>query len=674
MPLALRLQTSDAFLGTQEGIHSIILPDLFSSGGSLNVWMDKFAQVRRIQGYARANSSAVTTNTGGSAALTRALRPYRKTNGATFTRQLIGVFDDGVDEFELWYSTDEGATWTFSVDLGSGSVGSIPCFAQFGEDLFFTNGVVAPRVWSGTSWATAGSTQLAAPTAVSAGTGRLTGTKQWKIVPVKSDGDRKVASAASSPLSVEAERVTLTWVADADTDVVGYEIYATSGTGKVFYFEDYVDGRTTVTHESNLEDVTLVENRVLEEHGDAPPSGAYFAVAHGQRMWYLRTNTLPRTAWWSDPGDPDGVWDDNNLPLSDEDSQGDVITGAFGNFEGMLVVFQNLGVWTISGTGQIIGDIPDWKRTRTNAQAGASSHRAIVRVPAGAKYTDQEGKKQITTTVTLAYLTPLNDIRLFDGDNDIIISHPMSDTLSEIDYNSRTKAHALHDSKRNEIAWFIPTGGGGECDKAVVWNYRWGVWYEREWPFASACQFDTSSEATKHLAGSASTTIGGRVYTLWSGNTADGTAYDAYWMTKTIYGQDDNGRPVVSYKKRFRWVDLLFETNADVRIEVAWFPGGAPDNSDATDAIIVSPSTEALVTADGSTIITADGSSIVVSEATTQVKVGIKTSGQYLHDYGMRLRIGDGAGNTGSWAVQAYVLAYQILPGLARRQFTQPAV
>ena len=673
MPIPLRLQTSDAFLGTQEGIHSIILPDIYSSGGSINVWMDKFAQVRRILGYDRANTSPVTTDTGASATLVRALRPYRKTTSGVFTRQVLGCFDDGTDEFELHYSTNEGVTWTFIADLGSGSVDSVPCFSQFGDTLFFTNGVVAPRTWDGTTWATAGSTQLAAPTAVSAGTGRLTGTKQWKIVPVKTDGTRKIASVASTVLSVESERVTVTWLADADATVAGYEVYATSGTGKVFYFEDYVDGIATVTYESNLDDGTLVENRVLEEHGDAPPT-AYLCVVHKQRMWYLRTDAAPRDVYPSDPGDPDSVWEDNGFTLSDEDTQGDVITGALGNFENMLVVFLNTAVFKITGSGQIIGDIPDWSRTKSNAQAGSVNHRVIIKVPAGAKYTDQEGKKQQTATVTLAYLTPLLDIRLFDGDNDIIISHPMKTTLSELDYGSRLKCHALHDSERNEVAWFVPTGGGGECDKAVVWNYQWGVWYEREWALASACQVDSTSEAFVHLGGSASRTIGGRVYTLWSGNDFDATAFDAHWMTKTIYGQDDNGRPVISHRKRYRWLDLLFETNADVQIEIGWFPGGAPDNAAATDSITVAPSTESVLSFEGNTVLTSQAATIQAAEATTQVKVGLKTNGQYLYDYGMRLRIGDGAGNSGSWAVQAYTLAYQILPGLARRRFTEAAV
>lgn len=673
MPLPLRLQTSDAFLGTQEGIHSVILPDLFSSGGSINVWMDKYAQVRRILGYAKANTTAVTTNTGGSATLVRSLVPYRYLSGSTFIRQLLGGFDDGTNEFEFWYSTNEGVNWTFIDDLGAGSVGSIPVTAQFGDTLFMCNGIVTPKTWDGTTWATAGSTQLAAPTCVSAGTGRLTGNYRWKVVPIKTDGTRKVGSVTSAVLSLESESATLGWVADTDVTVAGYELYRTSGTGRIFYFEDYVDGIATITYTSNADDPTILENRVLEEHGDAPPT-SYICVPHKQRMWYFRTSTYPRRGYWSDPGDPDSVWSDNFLDLSDEASQGDFVTGAVGNFENQVVVFQNLGIWTVSGTGLVIGDLPDWSRTRTNAQAGAVAHKAIVRIPAGAKYADQKGQVQTTSTVTLAYLTPLNDIRLFDGDNDLPISYPVSTTLATVDYSARHKIHALLDTERSEVSWFIPTEGGGECDTAVVWNYRWGLWYVREWPFASACQLDSSTEAYTHIAGSASLSIGGYAYTMWSTNSFDGASFTAYWMTKTIYGLDDNGRPVISFRKRFRWLDLLFETNANVLVEVGWLPGGAPDNADPIDSIIVTPETQAMFSSSGSAILSADSSAIVLAEATTQIKMGLKTEGQYLYDYGMRLRIGDAAGNSASWALQAYVLAYQVLPGLGRRSFADSAV
>src|SRR3990167_9049863 len=578
MSIPLRIQLIDAFSGSQQGIHSIIMPDIFSSGGSINVYMDRYARVRRILGFS-AQGAAVTTNTGGSATRIRNLFPYRDTTGAgAFVRQLIGTFDDATDEYELWYSTDEGVSWTFISDFGAGSINSSTDFAQFGDQLYLTNGVVAPRVWNGTALSTAGSTQLAAPTTAANGTGVLFGSYRVKIVPRKDDGTRNAGSVASISLSLEGEAMDVTWVADADTDVVGYEEYRTTGTGDVFYFSNYIDGRLTVTVTDNNEDLLILENRTLEEHGDAPPT-TYLCVAHKQRMWWLRSDANPQRGTFSDAGDPDSVWEENYVEFQDAETQGDVITGAIGNFEGMLVVTEERSIWTVSGTGSIIGNVVDFNRTKTNAQTGAVSQRAIVRVPAGARYIDQTGKVQTTATVALAYMTPLQDIRIFDGDNDIIISHPLSELFATMNYAHRQKTHTLHDTHRNEIVWIFAADSATEPSTAAVWNYRWGVWYERAWTFSAAVELETSTEAAVHIGGSSSLTAGGIAYELWDTNTFNGTAFTAQWMTKTLYGVNDSGQAAPAYQKRFRWADILFVTDQTVDILVEWLNGDAPNNT-----------------------------------------------------------------------------------------------
>ena len=666
MSLPLRLQLIDAFMGAGSGIHSIILPDIFSSGGSKNVYMDKYARVKRILGYS-AQGAAVTTNTGGSATRIRNLFPFRKTAGGSFTRQLIGAFDDATDEFEIWYSTDEGVTWTFIQDFGAGSVGSICDFAQFGDTLFICNGVVAVRQWSGSAISNAGATQLAAPSSASSGTGVLAGSFKWKIVPRKSDASRKPGSVASTALSLQDKASLLGWVADADTDVVGYEIYRTTGTGDVFYYVDYVDGRTTVAYTDNIEDLTILENRTLEEHGDAPPV-SYYAVAHKQRMWYLRTDAYPQRAYYSDAGDPDSVWTENFIEYQDAETQGDLIVGAIGNFEGMLVIFEERSIWTTSGTGQIIGNTVDFNRTKTNAQTGAVSKRAIVRVPAGARYIDQTGKVQTTATVAIAYMTPLKDIRLFDGDNDLVISHAMSVLAATLNYEQRRKTHTLHDTSRSEIAWIFAADSNAEPSTAIVWNYRWGVMYQREWTFSSAAELETSTKASVLVGGSSSLTAGGITYELWDGNTFAGTAFRAQWTSKTLYGTNDAGQAAPAYQKRFRWADLLFTTDFNVEINVEWLNGDAPDNADSVGSVTITPDSDTLISADGDTILTANGDSINVALETSQMRARFADSdGRYLHDSGIRLRIGDIA-STGSWGMEAMTLAYQMLPGLSRRR------
>ena len=667
MPIPLQVQLFDAFLGSQQGIHSIILPDVFSSGGSQNLWIDKYGRAKKVSGFTKQNSTAVTTDTGASATLCRALFPFRSNASAAFTRRLIGMFDDGVNEAEIWSSTDTGATWTFVQDLGAGSIGSIPDFAQLGNVLIFTNGVVAPRSYDGTTWATAGSTQLGAPTPSAGSSGNLRGHYNWKLVPFKSDGTRKIGSVTSAQLLVEDKQVALSWTADADTDVVGYELYRTTGVGAIYYFVEYIDGRTTVAFTDNKEDDLILENRVMEEHGDAPPSGAYKVEAHKQRMWYFRTDANTQTGWWSDPGDPDSVYTENNLTFSDATSMGDVIVGAEGDYEGKLVVFQERSVWSISGTGDIIGDIPDWSRVRTNAGTGTVSGRAVVRIPAGSKFVDQNGAIRVTDVVSLAYFTPLGDIRLFDGDNDLVISHPLKDICAGFNYAQRHKIVAVNDPEHAEAVWIFPYGSAGEPDRCVVWNYRWGVWYERDWDFSCLAQLESSSDASVLLGGSNATATGGHAFLLWNGNSNNGTAIDAQWMTKTLYGVNDQSLPALSNTKRWRWADFMFETEQTVTLTVEWLQGNSPDNAAAISSTSIAPAAADILTADGDFIASAGGDTLVVSEASAQVRALLKTSGgDYLHDEGIRLRVGDNASN-GSWSLEAFALGYQILPGLKRR-------
>ena len=665
MPIPLSVQLFDSFKGTQEGIHSVILPDIFSTGGSKNLFMDKYARAKKISGYTKQNSSAVTTDTGGSATLVRALVPYRSTGGGSTTRQLMGMFDDGTDEYELHYSTDNGATWTFIYDFGSTPVGIVPDFAQFGDTLYVTTGKVAPQKWDGSTLSAAGRTQSPTITSAVGDVGILSGVFKWKLVSMIG-GARQAGSAPSTALALQDDKADLSWTADANTNVTGYELYRTTGTGDVYYFVDYIDLRATTSYTDNTSDLSILENRVLAETGDPPPT-CYYCEPHKQRMWWGRTDTNPTRAYWSDSGLPEDVLSTNFLDFSDSETIGDVLTGMLGNFEGKLVVFTERAIWTVSGTGQVIGNIVDWTRIRTNAQVGSVSHKTAIKIPAGAKYFDQEGKLQATNVVTIVYLTPLNDIRLFDGDNDVIVSNAVKETLSTLNYSQRAKCFAITDGARGEISWIYPDANSGEPDKAVVWNYRWGVWYTREWGFSSGVELEASNDASLLVAGSNSLTTGGITYLLWSGDSFDGSPIETIWMTKALYGTNENAQPAITHQKRYRWIDLLFETEGPVTLTIEWLAGTAPDNGGSSGSTTASPAGQTVVSADGSTVLTADGSSITVTQSSisTFIKL-LDDSGKFYHDTGIRLRISDNASN-GSWSVEAFNLAYQLLPGLQRR-------
>jgi hypothetical protein len=668
MAVPLQVQLFDAFLGTQEGIHSIILPDLFSSGGSSNVYIDKFGRVAQINGYTKQNQTAFTTNGGNSATMVRGIIPYRKTSGGTTTRKTVLILDDGTNEWEIWVSSDQGATATFLEDEGSTVIGLIPDAAQFSDNLFITTGKTVPRKYDGTTIGASGATQSPTITATeSATSGNLTGFFRYKLVSTFSDGSRKAGSVASTGVLCSGKQMTLAWTQDADASVQGYEIYRTTGTGVVYYYLTSIDGRAVVAYTDNTSDTTILENRILEEHGDAPPS-VYYCEPHKQRMWWLRTDTNPTRGYWSDAGSPESVYAENFLDFSDSETVGDTITGALGNYEGLLVVFTERALWTVSGTGAIIGDITDWTKTRTNAQIGSVSHRSATRVPAGSKYTDQQGQLQTTAKSAIVYFTPLGDIRLFDGDNDLIISHPVRDTIAGFNYSQRAKIHALHDSANDQIIWFIPTGSSGEPDTAISWNYRYGVWYTwATMPFGASAEIETTDDAALLLVGEANTSKGGYVYKFLDGNSFDGSNIVARWMTKTLYGTNEQGQPALSNTKRWRWLDLLFRINQNVSLTVEWLAGTTPDTGAALGSVVVAPQASLLTTADGSIVTTADGSQIMLAASSAQTKAILHdTAGGYLHDTGIRLRIGTNSTN-GTWALEGLAFAYQILPGLGRR-------
>ena len=680
MPYPIQTQTFSVFMGTQEGIHSVALPAIYSSSGSRNLWIDKLGRAKKILGYSKQNNSAVTTNTGSAATRLRALRAYRQT-GASFTRQLLGVFEAASSEYELWYSTNDGESWTFIVDLGSGSIGSIPDFAQVDNTLFFANGVVAPRAWNGSSLSTAGpSAKSPTPTAaVNTAAGQLNGTYTYKLVSIEAAGTRHAGSVTSNSLQYANEQCNLSWTADSDSDVTGYELYRTTGTGVNFYFVTYIDVRTTTSYTDNASDLDILEHRTLEEHGDAPPTGSYFCEPHKQRLWWGRTDTNPRRVFWSDPGLPDQVGANNYLDFTDQTSVGDVLTGLVGDFEGMLVVFNERSIWTVTGSGQIVSDIMDWTRTKSNAVTGCVSHRSVVRVPAGAVYTDASGNQVSTNRVMLAYVSPLGDIRLFDGNNDVVISTLVKDTMKTMLYAQRTKIHSVHDIENSHVIFYFPgptpSGEQAECNHAVVWNYRWGVWYVwPDMPMAASTTVETSSDTQIVLTGEAQTAKGGFCYEFFDGDSFDGSNIPARWITKVIYGTDNSWnvrspQQMMAYVKRYRWLDVIAEADSDVTLTIEWMSGNASDDSVSRGAASKSlaPIGLQLITDDGNGIDTDDGSNITLPFDSVQQIISLEgTNGDFIQDVGCRIRISDDAQN-GSWSIEGMTLGYQVLPGATRR-------
>lgn len=685
MSQPLQTQLYNALLGVQQGVGRLLLPDIHSSGGSYNVWADKIGRLRRAFGFERTHSEALippSSIPSPTAPTTAVLGMYFYSSVATgvpngYTYRFIVVVTRTVDVggTAIWSSADEGVTWSLLFDEYVGSATyPIVDFAQVGNTLYIATGgntTSSNFTFDGSSGtavlAAVTATQSPTPSASSTGTGVLNGTYQWKLVSINATtGARKAASVASSVLTLTDTQAALTWTADADTAQGGYELYRTTGTGKVFYFVTYIDGRTTAAYTDNTPDTDVFQNRVMEEHGDIPP-GYPFVEAHKGRLWWLGATR----GYWSDAGLPTSVYAENFLNFTDADMMGDYITGGVGGFNDSLAVFTQQTVYMVSGTGAFVGRIADWTRRRSSVRTGSVSHRSAVKVPVGARYLDAEGTTQVTTSPMLAYWTPLMDIRLFDGQSDTIISLPVRDELAQANYASRHWIHAAHDVPNAQIIWFYPGTGKTYPSQAVIWNYQWGIWTTlTHTPFTASVRADTSTAAF-------------RIYTALTGDVArdafvcrffesdlttnDGAPFTAQWTTKPLFGSDENGFPLVSLTKRWRWADTHVTLDSDTVLSVSWFDGNDGPDGSPIDTATVSAPFNALMSADGEPLVSAAGDPIGTTSASVSTKSRLAdTGGNYLHSPAVRLVVADD-GSGADWALDGITLAYQVLPGQKRR-------
>lgn len=649
MPRPLQVLRILGIAGDHEGIGIVSLPNVYSSEDSVNIRFDKLGQIRKIAGYT-AQNSAVTTDTGGSATACTGLAQYKSMSGGATTRHVVGYFDDGTNEAEIHVSTDDAATFSFAKQIST-TAGLIPDFAQYGNDLFMTFGEGNVQVYDGSTVSDAGGTQSPTPTLTESATvGLPSGNYQCKIVSMVGN-TRQIGSAASSTVQLDSKQGSVSWTADSNGSVTGYELYFTTGTGNVFYFAGYVDGRTTVSFDYALSDAELLQNRRLEEHGDAPPSAAYFCEAHKQAIWFGRTDEFPRRLWHSDPGDADSVGSFSYLDLSDETNGTDQLQGMTGNYNRTLIGWLEYGVYRVTGSGVVANNLADWRIERTNASAGTVSHRSVVRVPAGATYVDENGAPQRTTGVTLAYFSPYMKVHLFNGENDVVISAPKTDFLASVQYQYRHLVWAELDQENQEITWYVPHGSSQTtCNKGIRWNYRFGTWTEIDTaPFAHGCVLEKTNDAQTLLVGEATTATGGLVYENKTGTDYNGTGNDisADFWTKPLVGVDpQTGEPAPELTKLWRWViPVMVAQSSSQDLTIRWYADYA--NSGATAA--------GTATLDMS-----------LSNAThKQAKALLKntSTGHYVHSESLRLRLGDSADDA-AWGIAAILVGYKTKPGI----------
>lgn len=668
--LPLRKLPIHAFEGDAESSESLTLVQAHSTGGSKNVWLDTYGAVGSIAGYTRQNQAAVTAGVGPLALVGLYNYSLYQLVGGVLrnTQQIIGVFHGTYDyggglpitPYQRIYKSDDGGvTWTV-ISTGPYASGytdivlDVPHFAQIGDALIITGPTRTPLRWDGTTMTAVTTTQtITAPTVVAAGGGGKLGNYRFRVVPRLTDGTRMAPFPTTAVITLVNQSAAVTWTAYVNPLLKSYEVYSTTGTESVFFFEGDVDA-TTLTFTCALTDLQLAFNRVLQEHGDAPPYAA-LSMLHKDRMWYgqiFSANgdpTYPRKWFYSDPGRPDSVYQDvAYFDFSDGQSLGDQSTGGTGDFNNMAVFWLEQSIWTVSGTGRYIGPVIDYDKKRTKARVGTVTSRSVLRIPAGAKFKNEKSELQVLETGMLAYFTPTLDIRLFDGDNDIIISFPVNTTLKRTTYSARRQVVAVLDDSRSEATWIFPADGSTTNTLAVTWNFRHGVWYHREWRFGAALAYATRDNATVLIAGEADNTIGGLCYLLWNGRSFDGESFVSQWMSKTLYGlaragEMEQSGELFTNTKRFRWLECLFGLTGPVDIEVAWLPYEAADDDDPVAFTIIHPGGPIAVASVFDTPLVSSGGSAITAWRTRGGAIArallMDANGQYYHDRGLRLRI-----------------------------------
>lgn len=695
--LPLRFVPIGQLLGDHEGLETLSIPSVLSPGGSKDIWIDKEARLTSILGYSKQNAAAVTTNADAQPTKLRAIYHYIKPGPAAVdstglpaptigVRQEIGIFDSGLSgsKMEWRHSVDLGVTWIFDAQFtGADYADHIPSFTQMGSILLAAFGSGPIKVWDGVTLTSATSVQIQAPNIVAAGTGTLLGNYRWKVVPRRADGTRTAGSFWSNRVTLTNNKATVTWDADASASL--YEVYRTTGTGEVAFFSGSVPAGV-LSYTDDVPDLRIIGNRMLQEYGDSPPNGARAIFTHKERVFYLNVPGAPRRGYYSDPGLYASVnfgssffdfTDTNDADFVDE------AVGGYGNYKGMGVVFCEHSIWTINGTGVPSGVLIDFARRRSNAQTGAVSDRVVVRVPQSAHYFEHDGSLVELSESVLAYITPLGELRAFNGSDDKVISHAKADTFRRLNYAARGKSFAFADTRHSELIFVFPADESDEPNVAVAWNYVYGTMVTREWPFAHATEIESSESASLILAGEARSATGGFCYKLWNGFTSpDGASVNAQIMTKSLYGvggilRNDgmSNLQLLQYAKRWRWVELLLKSDdATMQFLVEWWPGEAK----ATDPpygshTLTWPVTSQLRDADGNLLEDAGGNPLVAvttTEAPLRVRLhktstDILVKKRYLHSRGIRVRVSSSS-TTGSWSLCGMLFAYQLLGGLKR--------
>lgn len=546
--------------GTSEDQNILALPPMFSDEGSENVRLVKTGQITVLDGWEQVNATPLVS-TGGQALRMLGLFQYKKTDGS-FTSWVV-VGEDIFDETEVWHSTDDGATWTRLVNFPISTANTVVDMAQLGDDLqiVWQDASIVPQTYDGATVLPTGQTQPPALTvAETSVVGVLQGIYQYKQADIDDEGIVGPASPASPAQSIDDLRNLVSSIQVPTPPSTATRIFRTTGDGGVFYVVvDLTDGETE--YEDNLDDRTLLSRQAeIINAGDPPPIETRFVEDHRARQFYADETTI----YPSDLNLGQSVPLSNSFQVGEGQQGGDPIVGMSGDYRGELIIWKEHSVYRLSGSGR-----QTWNLIRTSASEGTPTHRSAVLVPAGAKYTDDQGMTS-TITPSYAYFSSDNKLRLFDGDSDVVISDSIQDAVAASYYDFRRAVVGVHVPSYDWVVWWLPTGFGSEF-ATVAWDYGHGVMHANAAPalpnLATPWLGDSATDNEFIMAGTAF--IDGLMWRIFNGTTNGGAARTATLRLKPF----DAGVPGV--QKTMRDIETYHDgiTGAQTSLKVNIYEG-----------------------------------------------------------------------------------------------------
>lgn len=352
-------------------------------------------------------------------------------------------------------------------------------FAHAGSDLYFANGVDAPRYISavastGTIGLAAPSNDMPTPTLDTSSTGVTAGDHliRYRYISVAKgywsdpSGVVKFTASAAGALVWCAGTTATTITAPTDGRVDRIQLEITKANGTEFYAATEQSTWTTGTavritwNDQQMAASNYIFNypeAAAEDVGNAPPPTLEYVAEHRGRLFGLLSGYL----YWSQYGRPHS-WNSAQAARSVFQSSDDQGTGLC-SVDSDLYCFGRYSIWRFAYNA-----LPDeGVLTQVPTKVGLWHQRLLVKAEGRTYGWGPAGIWQISVMMPK------------------IISEAIRPVLTdEVDYDYVSQFHAVQDPEDRVILFFYVPEGETTCTGCLVWDYVNGEWRTNAYPKA----------------------------------------------------------------------------------------------------------------------------------------------------------------------------------------------